>query len=141
MITSKQQMFSEAQELTATGNSTNIIDLGATGRVLGAPADLVRDIGKGRPIPITVRLDEDADGTSPALDVELQVDADEAFSNPTTVATATQVAGGNAGDEINLHYVPRGANERYMRLRYTLDGTSPVYVVTAGIALAKPARL
>ena len=138
MLFSQQQLFSDEQALTATAASTNIIDLGATGTVLGAPAALTRDIGKGNPIPIVVRLGADAGGTSPTLDVAVQVDTVENFASPTTVATATQKSGGTDGDEIYLDvYLPEGTNQRYLRLNYTLGGTSPTYTVTAGIVAAK----
>lgn len=136
MLLSKEQNFSEAQALTATAASTNIIDLGSTGTVLKAPAALVRDIGKGKRIDILVQLDVDSGGTSPTLDVALQVDTVENFASPTTVASAQQVAGGSAGDRVSLYWVPEGSNQRYLRLNYTLGGTSPTYTVTAGIVAA-----
>lgn len=136
MILSLEQLFSDSQNLTSSGASTNIIDLGATGTVLGAPAAQVRDIGKGRPIPILVQLAAAASGTSPTLDVALQVDTVSNFASATTVVTAPQKAGGAAGDRITLFYIPEGTNERYLRLNYTLGGTSPDYTVTAGIVLA-----
>lgn len=137
MITSKQQSFSTNQAVTSTGASTNVIDLGAPGTVLGAPVALSRDIGKGTRIPILVQLTADATGTSPTLDVTLQVDNDEAFGSPKTVATATQIAGGSAGDKAELEWIPEGTDERYMRLLYTVGGTSPAYQITAGIVAAR----
>ncbi len=136
MLLSAQQTFSDGQALTVTAASTNIIDLGATGTVLGAPAALVRDIGKGEPIAILVQLDVNSGGTSPTLDVALQVDTTDAFSSATTVATSQQIAGGSAGDRVSLYWIPEGTNERYMRLNYTLGGTSPTYTVTAGVVAA-----
>lgn len=136
MILSSELIFSEEQNLTADGASTNIIDLGETGTPLGAPTSLVRDIGKGKPVPILVQLTEDAGGTSPTLDVELQVDDDEAFGSPKTVMSAQQVEGGSDGDRVWLWVVPEETNERYMRLNYTLGGTSPDYTVTAAIVAA-----
>lgn len=138
MIFSKEQMFSEGQVVAANGASDNVIDLGAAGTVLGAPAPIGRDIGKGRPIPIWISLDADPGGTNPTLDVALEVDDNEAFSTPKTVASAQQLAPGAAGDRVAIFYVPQGADERYMRLNYTVGGTSPSYTVTAGIVLAAP---
>ena len=138
MLMSNQQLFSDSQALTTTAASTNVIDLGATGTVLDAPAALVRDIGKGKPIPIFVRLEVDAGGTSPTLDVAVQIDTVENFASATTVATATQVAGGSAGDEVYLDvYLPEGTDERYLRLNYTLGGTTPTYTVSAGVVMHK----
>lgn len=136
MIFSKESRFSEGQNLTATGASTNIIDLGATGTVLGAPAALARDIGKGRPIQIVVQLAAAAAGTSPTLVVTLETDTTDAFGSTTIRATAPIKAGGADGDRISLFWVPEGTSERYMRLLYTLGGTSPDYTLDAGIVLA-----
>lgn len=133
MLMSKQQNFSESQALTGTAASTNTIDLGATYTVLGAPAPLVRDIGKGNRIDVLVSLDVDSGGTSPTIDVTLEVDDNDAFSSAKTVAVAPQVAGGSEGDRIALYWIPEGTDERYMRVNYTLGGTSPTYTVTAGI--------
>lgn len=142
MMLSAEQLFSDSQALTTTAASTNIIDLGATGTVIGAPAALVRDIGKGNPIPIIVNFDVAAGGTSPTLDIAVQVDTVENFASPTTVATATQVAGGAAGDSVYLDvYLPEGTNQRYLRINYTLGGTSPTYTVTAGIVAGKQSNV
>ena len=138
MLTSANNEFSDSQNLTATGASTNVIDLGAPGTVLGAPAALVRDIGKGCPIPIYVRLDVAATGTSPTLDVDVEMDTADSFGSATVVASAAQIAGGAAGDEVYLNvYLPEGITERYIRLNYTLGGTSPDYTISAGIVTAK----
>lgn len=138
MLQSQQSTLSDAQNLTSSGPSTNVIDLGAPGTVLGAPAALTRDIGKGRPIPLVVRLAADAGGTSPTLDVVVQVDTVENFASPTVVARAEQVAGGVAGDEVYLDVnLPEGVNQRYLRLFYTLAGTSPDYTIDAFIPAAK----
>lgn len=138
MLLSAEQLFSDSQALTVTAASTNIIDLGATGTVIGAPAALVRDIGKGNPIPIIVNLDVAAGGTNPTITVAVQVDTLEGFGSPTTVATSETKTGGAAGDSIYLDvYLPEGTNERYLRLNYTLAGTAPTYTVTAGIVAGK----
>lgn len=133
MILSAENIFSDGQALTATAASTNIIDLGAPGTVLNGPKALTRDIGKGRPIEITVQLDVDSGGTSPTLDVNLEVATDVAFTSPKVVESAQQLAGGSAGARVGLYYILEGADLRYMRLNYTLGGTSPTYTVTAGV--------
>jgi len=139
MLTSLQQEFSLAQSLTTTGDvSDNIIDLGATGTVLGAPAALVRDIGKGKPIPIYVKLDVDSGGTNPTIAVVVQVDTVENFASPTTLLTTEVFSDGSAGDELYFEaYLPEGTNQRYLRLDYVLTGTTPTYTVTSGITMAR----
>lgn len=142
MLISAQQTFSDAQALTGTAVSTNVIDLGATGTVLNAPAALVRDIGKGNPVAIFVRLNVAAGGTSPTIIVDVEVDDNVGFSSATTVASSAIKAGGAAGDEIYLSvYLPEGTNERYLRLNYTLGGTSPTYTVTSAVTLGKSSNL
>lgn len=134
MLLSNQQIFSDGQNVTSSGASTNIIDLGSTGTVLGAPAALTRDVGKGTPVEFIVQLTAAASGTSPTLSVAVQVDDNSSFSSATTVATSQTKAGGAAGDRIQLNCtLPEGTNERYLRLFYTLGGTSPNYTLTAGI--------
>jgi len=139
MLTSLQQEFSLAQALTTTGDpSDNIIDLGATGTVLNAPAPLVQDIGKGKPIPIYVKLDVDAGGTNPTIQVVVEVDTVEGFGSPTTLLSTEVIADGLAGDELYFEaYLPEGTNQRYLRLDYILTGTTPTYTVTAGITMAR----
>lgn len=139
MLFSKQHMFSEAQALTTTGAaSTNIIDLGATGTVLGAPAALIRDIAKGKPIPFVVKLDVASGGTNPTIQVTVETDDNEGFASATIRGTSDVVSDGAAGDEIWLDvYLPEGTNEQYLRLDYILTGTTPTYTVTAGIPAAR----
>lgn len=138
MLTSAQQLFSDGQALTTTAASTNLIDLGATGTVLGAPAALIRDIAKGNEVALFVRMDVAAGGTNPTITVSVQVDDNASFSSATTVLTTPTKSGGAAGDEIWVPIVlPEGTNERYLRLNYTLGGTTPTYTVTAGITAAR----
>jgi hypothetical protein len=142
MLMSNQQLFSDSQALTATAASTNIIDLTATGTVLGAPTALVRDIGKGNPIPLSVRHMVASGGTSPTLVVAVQVDTVAAFSSPTTVLTSETFAGAAAGDEAYIEvYLPETVSQRFLRLNYTLGGTSPTFTVTAGIVMAKSSNV
>lgn len=138
MLTSEQQLFSDAQAVTTSAASTNLIDLGATGTVLCAPAALVRDIAKGKPIPIYVRHLVAAGGTSPTFQVQVQIDTDSGFGSATTVATSESVAGAAAGQEQYVDvYLPEGTNERYLRLNYVTGGTTPTHTVEAGIVMAK----
>jgi hypothetical protein len=136
MIRSAEQNFSDSQALTATAVSTNVIDLGATGTVLGAPTTLVRDIGKGLRIPISITMDVAAGGTSPTLVVTMEVDDNVGFSSATVVATSTLIAGGAIGERIDLFDMPEGVSEQFVRLNYTLGGTSPTFTVSSSIVLA-----
>lgn len=137
MIFDKTLLFSDAQAITATAASTNIVDLGATGTVYGAAAALTRDVGKGNRLPINIQVVE-AFNNATSLTIELQVDDNASFSSPKTVASQTvALADLKAGAVSSLNYVLPGADERYMRLRFVVTGTNPTTgKVTAGIVAA-----
>lgn len=139
MIFDNQSLLSDAQAITASAASTNAIDLGDTGRVYGATVDLVRDVGKGKSIPLLVQVVEafDASGAG-TLTVSLQVDADEAFGSPKTVWTSPAIGKADLkpGKVIIPEYIPRGTDERYARLYYTV-ATGPMTAgkITAGVTM------
>ena len=138
MIFDSTNLFSSAQAITATAASTNVIDLGATGKVVGGTANLVRDIGLGQRIPLRIQVVE-AFNTLTSLAVTIQVDDNEAFSSPTTVYSQTiALAGLTLGAVFNgLYFVPPKTNERYVRLNYTVAGTNPTLgKITAGFVMA-----
>jgi hypothetical protein len=118
MFVDSQLMFSDAQALTTTAVSTNIIDLSTD-----------RNIGKGEPMAIVLTFGVDSGGTSPTLQVVLQTDNDVAFGSLTTIASSAVVLDAVAGDSIVL---PIGyTNERYLRLSYVTGGTTPTATVDA----------
>lgn len=133
MILDNQTLFSDDQAITTTAASTNIIDLGPI-----APG-IVRDIGPGKPIPVLVQVTEDFDAAGAAtLTVAVQVDDNESFSSPKTVISTGALALADlvAGYQVKLDYIPRGTDERYLRLNYTVD-TGPMTAgkIKAGILL------
>lgn len=133
MLMSAEQMFSDGQALAASGASTNYIDLGAPGTVLGAPAALVRDIGPGQPVAIYVH---GALTAADVIQVAIQVDDNTSFSSARTVLESEAFTVGADGDwECNLNFLPDNVDERYMRLSYTLTGTGGT--VDAGIVAGK----
>lgn len=137
MLMSTLQNFSESQALTATAVSTNVIDLGATYTVLGSPVALARDIGPGQEIDVLIQLVVDSGGTTPTIVATLEVDDNEGFASAKVVATSTLLADGSEGDTLDLNWIPYGTDERYMRINYTLGGSSPTYTVTSGIVLGR----
>lgn len=122
MILDKTNLFSDSQTLTATGASTNVIDLG-----------VARDIGKGVPIPMVIQVMADATGTSPTIKADIEVSDTEAFTVATVVASSEVLTSPVAGDQASIRFIPKGVNKRYVRIKYTLGGTSPSVVVTAGV--------
>ena len=133
MILDNQTLFSDRQAVTATAASTNIIDLSPIG------AGIVRDIGPGKAIPLVVQVVADMAAAGAAtLAVAIQVDDNSAFSSPKTVVqtAAVPVASLKAGYQFNLDYIPRGTDERYLRLNYTVaTGPMTAGAVTAGVTV------
>lgn len=111
--------YSRNQNLTATGNSTNIIDHGGNGR----------DIGIGEQLYLVVNV-KAASGTSPTLAVALQTDDNDSFSSAASLTAKAAVAAVD-GLQIVLP-IPPGV-ERYTRVAYTLAGTSPDITLDAHI--------
>lgn len=130
MIFDQQTLLSDAQAITATAASTHVLDLGPI------KSGIVRDIGKGKQIPLLVQVVE-AFNNLTSLAVALQVDDNEAFSTPKTVWSQTVVlADLKAGKVVVPEFIPRGTDERYMRLHYTVTGTAPgTGKITAGVTL------
>lgn len=135
MIFDMQSLFSDAQALTATAASTNVIDQGTTGTPVGGTAPLKRDLGAGGPVPLRVQVVEDfTGGTSVAVSIQTS-DAEDFGSGVDTIATsaAAPVADLVAGYVFQPQYIPNGANKRYLRMNYTVVGTPTAGAVTAGL--------
>jgi hypothetical protein len=130
MIFDRQTMFSDQQAVLVSGPSTNVINLGPV------KAGLVRDIGKGVSIPLLIQVTE-AFNNLTTLTVAVQTDDNEAFSSAKTViSTTVNLADLKAGKIIAPDKVPRGTDELYMRLLYTVTGTAPTTgKITAGIVM------
>lgn len=118
MYVDNQQLFSDAQALTASAASTNLIDLGAD-----------RDIGKGEPMALVITVDVALAGTTPTFQPKIQTDDNSSFSSATDLLTGQQYSALAAGAKIVIP-VPE-TNERYLRAYYTLGGTTPTVTVTA----------
>lgn len=120
--------FSNAQALTATAVSASNVDLGSD-----------RDIGPGRPMWVVVAINTAADNTTgdETYSIALQTDDNASFTSPTTIATVVPAAATlTAGTRVVLG-MPY-ANERYIRLNYTLGGTTPSVTVTAWLTDQEP---
>lgn len=136
MIFDRTECFSIAQAVTASTASTNVIDTGATGTIIGATTALIRDLGKGNPLPLRIGVVQSFNNLT-GLQIAYQVADDAAFlQNVTTVAqspvyTLAQAQAGGA--HLLPDSSPVGANRRYHRLYYTVTGTAPTLgAITAG---------
>lgn len=134
MILSAQSIFSDDQAITASVDSTNVIDLGVAATPYGGAAALNRDIGKGAKIPLLVQVTEDFDNLT-TLEIKLSTGA--ATTLGTTIASQTiALADLVAGKQPNLDYIPNGIVERYLGIEYVVVGTTPTAgKVTAGITM------
>lgn len=141
MIFDATGLFSDGQAITATAASTNLIDLGATGTIYGAASALVRDIGPGNRIPLMITVTQSFN-TLTSLTISLETDDNAGFSSATTIWTspAYTLAQLAVGAKQNLlpDSIPLGANERYLRLKYTVTGSNPTLgKITAGVVAAR----
>jgi len=119
MFIDNELLLSDAQALTATADSTNVIDLGVD-----------RDIGRGEPQALFITVDVAPGGTSPTFTFQLETDDNASMTSSTIVAGgAVAEAALTAGSR---HVFPMGiTNERYLQGVYTLGGTSPTITITA----------
>lgn len=128
MIMDKQNLFSDAQALTTSAASTNVIDMGAD------DAKVQAFVEKGGEIMCQVGVALES-GTS--VKVGVQVDDAVGFGTAVTlletavILTATLVA----GYRFRLGKIPAHLSKRYMRLYYTIDGTFDAGSIDAGIVI------
>lgn len=137
MIFSAQQLFSDNQAITGSAASTNVLDTLATGTPAHAFSALEKDLGKGNPVPINVQVTEAFDLLT-TLTIAVEVDDNEGFASAKVVdSQVIALADLVVGKTVNYVYLPRGTDERYLRLNYTVTGTDPAAgAIHAGIVAA-----
>ena len=136
MILDAQHIFSNSQNLTATALSTNVFDL-----------SIDRSIGNGTPMGILFVVESNADQGTGDEDYTFAIET----ASDSTIATARQELGRRifesgtptapaqnadllvAGFQFVLPIPPAALSEtdRYLGVRYTLAGTSPIITVSA----------
>jgi len=124
MYVDKLLKLSDAQALTATADSTNVIDLSND-----------RDIGKGQAMAFVVSVGVAADFTTTDETYTFQLETDDNAS----MTSSTIVAGGavlaTALTAGSVHAFPiSSSNERYLQGVYTLAGTTPTVTVDTWVA-------
>jgi len=134
MILDMQTLFSDAQAITVTAPSTNVVDFSVNA-----------EEGRGTAIPLLVQVVTTFTAAGAAtLTVALQTDADVAFGSANTLYTsaAIPVATLVAGYRVLIDKVPEHTAEkldsRYMRFNYTV-ATGPMTAgnLTAGIVMGR----
>lgn len=139
-----QAIFSDQQEVLATANSTNVLDLGEPGEVAynykaGAKPSLLRNVGKGMIIPLLAQVTEDFAGALTQVQFILQQDTTDDFSSGSVediVSVTVPVADLKAGYQLPIDKLPRGIDKRYLRMRYVLDAAATGGKITSGIVAA-----
>lgn len=144
MIFNINELFSDAQAITASAISTNVIDLGLPGTPKGGVAPLNDDVGKGNMIPILVQVVEDfTHATSSDLTVTLEVSAAAGLTSPKVLATETiAFADLKAGKQMFNQVVPNGADLQFLGVRYaSSSGSFTGGKITAGITMGNQTNL
>ena len=125
MILDKEQQFSDSQALSGAGAvvSTNVLD-----------SKIARDLFGGEPLTVLINVEvaaDLADGNETYV-FELQMDTVEGFGSATSVVSRT------IAKEIltagSLHTIPVPLEldvEQFLRINYTLGGTTPSITVSA----------
>jgi len=125
MILDKENQFCDGQAITASGMSTDVIDLGAANQ----------DIGEGEPMGVLITIDVAADDTTgdETYNFKLQQDDNSGFSSGADVAgVSLDVARGTAAGNKYVLPVPKYAiTEQYLGVYATLGGTTPTVTFSA----------
>jgi hypothetical protein len=143
MILDLQNLFSNAQAVTSSAASTNIIDLGAANTMPAHYGTLRHAFFTGNQPEVFVQVVTSFTTSDAAtLTVTLQSHDDDSFGATTslvlaplsgTFSAATLVAGYHCRFPI---HVPAGWNDQYLRLYYTVGtGTFTAGAITAGFRL------
>mgnify|MGYP003572050078 CR=1 FL=1 len=131
---SAQQIFSDDQAITASTDSTNVIDLGVAGTPYGAAAPLNQDVGKGSKVPLLVQVTEAFDNLT-SLEIKVSTGSTNALGT-TIVSQTILLADLVVGKQISIDVLPNGITERYLGIEYVVTGTAPTTgKITAGITM------
>lgn len=125
MFLDNQLLLSDAQAFSASGASTNVIDIGSA----------VRNLPVGEPLALVITVDTAADITTgdETYTFAARTSAAAALTSPTDIASKTIAAASlTAG---SVHVIPLGTPMalRYLGMYATLGGTTPSVTVTASI--------
>lgn len=134
MILDNDLLFSNAQAITASARSTNVVDTGPL-----FTGNLGRNLGVGEPLWIFIDVvvamtDAGSDST---ITVTLETDDNAAFSSAATIATLITIAAVRPAGTMFVFRVPPAQAvpyERFLSLNYTVaNGNLTTGSLTAGI--------
>lgn len=142
MIIDASLLLSDQQAITASAASTNAIDLGATGTPYGANSALVRDIGRGEEVEISVAVVASFNNLT-SLTVAVQTSPDGSTWTTRYQGEAVALASLVAGYQFKAPCCfDEGTDARYVRLYYTVAGTAPSSgKVTAAVVASRQTNL
>ena len=128
MITDKQNTFSDGQAITATADSTNILNAGQAG------------VNNGEPVELLLQVEDSFTAAGAAtLTVSVVTATDEAFTSPVTLLTTAAIPKATLvrGYQLPLSFIPAGILQ-YTKLVYTV-ATGPMTAgkINAGLVLAR----
>ena len=123
MLLDSQGIFSNAQAITATAVSTNVVKM-------------VGEVSFGTDIDLSIEIVEDFNNLT-SLNVDVQTATDSAFTSPVTLQSASLLlAALKKSKFFPINAIPKG-NLGYIRLNYTVTGTAPTTgKITAGVVAA-----
>jgi len=116
--------LSDAQALTATADSTNVIPLGSD-----------RDIGKGEAMAFVISVGVAADFTTTdeTYTFQLETDDNAAMTSSTIIAGGAILATALTAGSIHAFPIAT-ANEEFLQGVYTLAGTTPTVTIDSWVA-------
>ena len=129
MYIDSRLQVSTAQALTATAVSTDTIDLGSADRIIGPGEDLWWIIAVKTGLA----------GTTPTFLAAVETDTTSSFGTVRTVGQSAQFSSLPTGAFVIIP-MPFD-NDRHLRLKYTLGGTSPTITVDAFLTDQEPTFL
>lgn len=140
MIFSLRQLFSDDQAITASADSTNVIDLGVPGTPYDAAATLNQDIGKGNKVPILIQVTE-AFNNLTSLEIKISTGATTALGT-NVISKTILLADLTVGKQFPIEVLPNEITERYLGIEYVVTGTAPTTgKVTAGITMGNQTNI
>jgi hypothetical protein len=122
MFLDAQAQLSDSQALSGSAASTNVIDLGADGNV---------GIGEPMAVLVVVEVAADFTTTDETYVVDLETDDNSGFSSATNLGQLTLPDGAAAGSRFVIGVPADSRAEQFLRLNYTLGGTTPSVTLSA----------
>jgi hypothetical protein len=128
MIFDEQELFSKAHNLTASGASQNVLSYSPDSNIgIGEPLIVVI-------VPTAAVVGNDGNETYVA---DLQTDDLDTFGSPVVIGTVTIPRLSAAGTIFTIDLPPTLTSEAFLRLQFTLGGTTPSITYTAGLVWRK----